>query len=149
MAQWRQDLFQITRFLLQWARQCNNLHSIPLITRSPKLILWAIMVEVLGAYEETYKTYLHPINDLEQEGPWKLPPLSLKIDTLIRTTGREIGLFLGRPTTDIVTGRTTITVEVVIVNRSKHQHHALGFNSSSITLTRRARNPPGSISHMP
>ena len=107
------------------------------------------MVEVLGAYEETYKTYLHPINDLEQEGPGKLPPSSLKIDTLIRTTGREIGLFLGRPTTDIVTGRTTITVEVVIVNRSKHQHHALGFNSSSITLTRRARNPPGSISHMP
>ena len=107
------------------------------------------MVEVLGAYEETHKTYLHPINDLEQEGPGKLPPFSLKIDTLTRTTGREIGLFLGRPTTDIVTGRTTITVEVVIVNRSKHQHHALGFNSSSITLTRRARNPPGSISHMP
>ena len=23
------------------------------------------MVEVLGAYEETYTTYLHPINDLE------------------------------------------------------------------------------------
>ena len=75
------------------------------------------MVEVLGAYEETYKTYLHPINDLEQEGPGKLPPFSLKIDTLIRTTGREIGLFLGCSTTNIVTGRTTITVEVVIVIR--------------------------------
>ena len=107
------------------------------------------MVEVLGAYEETYKTYLHPINDLEQERPVKLPPFSLKIDTLIRTTGREIGLFLGCSTTDIVTGHTTITVEVVIVSMSKHQHYALGFNSSSITPTRRARNPPGSISHMP
>ena len=96
------------QFLLQWASQCNNLHSIPLITRSPKLMLWAIMVEVLGAYEETYKTYLHPINDLEQEGPWKLPPLSLKIDTLIRTTGREIGLFLGCSTTDTVTGHATV-----------------------------------------
>ena len=60
-------------------------------------MLWAIMVEVLGAYEETYKTYLHPINDLEQEGPWKLPPLSLKIDTLIRTTGREIGFWMQSP----------------------------------------------------
>ena len=66
------------------------------------------MVEVLGAYEETYKTYLHPINDLEQEGPGKFPPFSLKIDTLIRTTGREIGLFLGCSTTDTVTGHATV-----------------------------------------
>ena len=111
------------------------------------------MVEVLGAYGKTYpiihvvvnKTYLHPTKDLEGAPTRGAGETS----TLTRTTGREIGLFLGRPTTDIVTGRTTITVEVVIVNRSKHQHHALGFNSSSITLTRRARNPPGSISHMP
>ena len=66
------------------------------------------MVEALGAYEETYKTYLHPIHDLEQEGPGKRPPFSLKIDTLTRTTGREIGLFLGCSTTDIVTGRATV-----------------------------------------
>ena len=108
MAQGRQDSIQISSFYYNGQVSAINLHSILLITRSPKLMLWAIMVEVLGAYEETYKTYLHPINDLEQEGPWKLPPLSLKIDTLIRTTGREIGLFLGCSTTDTVTGRATV-----------------------------------------
>ena len=108
MAQGRQDSIQISSFYYKGQVSATNLHSILLITRSPKLMLWAIMVEVLGAYEETYKTYLHPINDLEQEGPWKLPPLSLKIDTLIRTTGREIGLFLGCSTTDTVTGHATV-----------------------------------------
>ena len=108
MAQGRQDSIQISSFYYNGQVSAINLHSILLITRSPKLMLWAIMVEVLGAYEETYKTYLHPINDLEQEGPWKLPPLSLKIDTLIRTTGREIGLFLGCSTTDTVTGHATV-----------------------------------------
>ena len=62
------------------------------------------MVEVLGAYEETYKTYLHPINDLEGAPTRRAGETS----TLTRTTGRVIGLLLGCSATDIVTGRATV-----------------------------------------
>ena len=64
-AQGRQDSIQISSFYYNGQVSAINLHSILLITRSPKLMLWAIMVEVLGAYGKTYKTYLHPTNDLE------------------------------------------------------------------------------------
>ena len=60
------------------------------------------MVEVLGAYEETYKTYLHPTNDLEGA------PTRRAGENFHPTTGREIGLFLGCSTTDIVTGLATV-----------------------------------------
>ena len=43
--------------------------------------------------------------------------------TLTRTTGRVIGLLLGCSAADTVTGRATgmtVTVEVVVVNRSKY-----------------------------
>ena len=56
MAQGRQDSIQISSFYYNGQVSAINLHSILLITRSPKLMLWAIMVEVLGAYKETYKT---------------------------------------------------------------------------------------------
>ena len=70
------------------------------------------MVEVLGAHGKTYpiihvvvnKTYLHPTNDLEGAPTRGAGETS----TLTRTTGREIGLFLGCSTTDIVTGRATV-----------------------------------------
>ena len=71
------------------------------------------MGEVLGAqgrrtYPTTHvvtnKTYLHLAKDLEG-APTRGAG---EISTLTRTTGREIGLFLGCSTTDIVTGRATV-----------------------------------------
>ena len=111
-AQGRQDSIQISSFYYNGQVSAINLHSILLITRSPKLMLWAIMVEVLGAHGKTYpiihvvvnKTYLHPTNDLEGAPTRGAGETS----TLTRTTGRVIGLFLGCSTTDIVTGRATV-----------------------------------------
>ena len=96
------------------------------------------MVEVLGAQgRRTYttkpvvinKTNLHPRKDLEGAPKREAGETS----TLTCTTGRVIGLLLGCSAADTVTGLATgmtITVEVVVVNRSKYSQHALGFNSS-------------------
>ena len=83
------------------------------------------MVEVLGAHGKTYpiihvvvnKTYLHPIKDLEG-APTKGAG---EVSTLTRSTGREIDLLLETSSAEAVIGRATgmtITVEVVVVNRS-------------------------------
>ena len=86
------------------------------------------MVEVLEAQgRRTYltkpvvinKTNLHPTKDLEGAPTRGAGETS----TLTRTTGRVIGLLLGCSAADTVTGRATgmtVTVEVVVVNRSKY-----------------------------
>ena len=64
------------------------------------------------------KTNLHP-KDLEGAPTRGAGETS----TLTRTTGRVIGLLLGCSAADTVTGRATgmtVTVEVVVVNRSKY-----------------------------
>ena len=82
------------------------------------------MVEVLGAHGKTYpiihvvvnKTYLHPTKDLEGA-----PTRGAGETTLTRSTGREIDLLQETSDAETVIGRATgmtITVEVVVVNRS-------------------------------
>ena len=67
-----------------------------------------------------------------------LPPKDLEgaptrgagVTTLTRTTGREIDLLLGTSAAETVTSRAigmTITVEIVVVNKSKYMPHDLGF----------------------
>ena len=51
------------------------------------------------------------------------PTRGAGVTTLTRTTGREIDLLLGTSAAEIVTSRAigmTVTVEVVVVNRSKY-----------------------------
>ena len=67
----------------------------------------------------------HPPKDLEGA-----PTRGAGETTLTRTTGREIDLLLETSAAETVTSRAigmTITVEVVVVNRSKYIPHDLGF----------------------
>ena len=53
-----------------------------------------------------------------------------EITILTRTTGREIDLLLGTSAAETVISSAigmTITVEIVVVNRSKYMPHGLGF----------------------
>ena len=67
----------------------------------------------------------HPPKDLEGA------PTRGAGETLTRTTGRVIDLLLETSAAETVTSRAigmTITVEVVVVNRSKYMPHDLGFS---------------------
>ena len=114
------------------------------------------MVEVLGAYGKTYpiihvvvnKTYLHPTNDLEGAPTRGAGETS----TLTRTTGRVIGLLLGCSAADTVTGRATgmtVTVEVVVVNRSKYSIMLWVLTPPLQFSSKSKKNPPGLLGHMP
>ena len=112
-------------------------------------------MEVLGARVSllsptlvvAVKTYLHQ-RDLEG-APTKG---AREISTLTRTTGREIDLLLGTSAAKTVISRAigmTITVEVVVVNRSKYMPHDLGFPIPPAILSKSKKNPPGILGHMP
>ena len=106
------------------------------------------MVEPLGAYEETYKTYLHPRNDLEGAPTRRAGETS----TLTHTTGREIGLLLGTSAADTVTGHATgmtVTVEVVVINRSKYSIMLWVLTPPLQFSSKSKKNPPGLLGHMP
>ena len=89
-------------------------------------------MEVLGAQVSLQSLTLvvavktnHPPKDLE----WA-PTRGAGVTTLIHTIGREIDLLLGTSAAETVISRAigmTITVEVVVVNRSKYMPHDLGF----------------------
>ena len=82
-------------------------------------------MEVLGAQVSLQSLTLvvavktnHPPKDLEGA-----PTRGAGVTTLTRTTGREIDLLLGTSAAETVTSRAigmTVTVEVVVVNRSKY-----------------------------
>ena len=89
-------------------------------------------MEVLGARVSLLSLTLvvavktnHPPKDLEGA-----PTRGAGETTLTRTTGRVIDLLLETSAAETVTSRAigmTITVEVVVVNRSKYMPHDLGF----------------------
>ena len=89
-------------------------------------------MEVLGAQASLQSLTLvvavktnHPPKDLEGA-----PTRGAGETTLTRTTGRVIDLLLETSAAETVTSRAigmTITVEVVVVNRSKYMPHDLGF----------------------
>ena len=69
-----------------------------------------------------------------------------------RTSGRVIDLLLETSAAETVTSRAigmTITVEVVVVNRSKYMPHDLGFLIPPAILSKSKKNPPGILGHMP
>ena len=73
------------------------------------------LVSLLSLILEADKTLLHQ-KDLEGA-----PRGAGEVSTLTRSTGREIDLLLGTSAAEAVIGRATgmtITVEVVVVNRS-------------------------------
>ena len=114
------------------------------------------MVEVLGAHGKTYpiihvvvnKIYLHPTKDLEGA-----PTRGAGKTTLTHTTGRVIDLLLETSAAETVTSRAigmTVTVEVVVVNRSKYSLMIWVFNPTPLQSSRKSKkNPPGILGHMP